>query len=289
MRNLHITVLVVLAMGVGAAATWLTLRPRDDAPLPIREAKPTGSVESPRPSAILPILSTVNKTEADQNANLTLNVEYPEVVFPTRQEVADQTSDVIARFVTDRIEEFRRAAFEDAIDSSGIPSTQGSDLVMRWRPMLVSPALLAIRFDMSAYIGGAAHPDNRVHVLLYDLDRKVLLRTSDLFQEQGAALTYLSKETRRLLRPLFSDLSDADFVAAVSGGTEPSAENFARVAPVQDGLVIIFDPYQVAPYARGAPEVRIPLGELGSVLHPKIIDAMRAAKEGYVEAVPIGE
>lgn len=45
----------------------------------------------------------------------------------------------------------------------------------------------------------------------------------------------------------------------ISEGTAPKEENFENFLITDNALIIIFDPYEVAPYAAGSVFVEIPL------------------------------
>ena len=61
------------------------------------------------------------------------------------------------------------------------------------------------------------------------------------------------------------DMADVDYIRQ---GVTPEALNFQSYAIEGDALVLIFPPYQVAPYAAGTQEVSIPLSQLKEILKP---------------------
>jgi hypothetical protein len=54
----------------------------------------------------------------------------------------------------------------------------------------------------------------------------------------------------------------------IEEGAGPNGDNFARWALVEEGLILFFDPYQVAPYAAGPQVVTIPRAALAGVAAP---------------------
>jgi hypothetical protein len=72
----------------------------------------------------------------------------------------------------------------------------------------------------------------------------------------------------------------------IISGTEPTRENFQHISLTQEGLTVNFNPYQIAPYARGNQQVHIPLPHLENILSPRILEAITLAKTNLVEATP---
>jgi hypothetical protein len=119
------------------------------------------------------------------------------------------------------------------------------------------------------YIAGAAHPNT--YTLVINLDSRnppAFLSLSQLFVQQSDYLDLLSTYCADNLR--------ARDALQFPDGAAPNPENFANWLFDSQGLVIIFDPYQVAPYALGMQEVLVPylylepvtdpLGALGKVI-----------------------
>jgi hypothetical protein len=52
----------------------------------------------------------------------------------------------------------------------------------------------------------------------------------------------------------------------LSAGTTPEEKNFANFFLDNQEFVLLFPPYQVAPYAAGPQTLRIPLPELSNIL-----------------------
>jgi hypothetical protein len=74
---------------------------------------------------------------------------------------------------------------------------------------------------------------------------------------------------------LLSSLSTAELqkrpgltAEGIAGGAAPQAENYAVWAVTPHGLLIVFQEYQVGPYAAGAQSVIIPYQALAEQLDP---------------------
>lgn len=129
----------------------------------------------------------------------------------------------------------------------------------------VEPPLLSWIVDVSVYYAGAAHPGHYAVTLVWDAERGRALAPDDLFRPDTDWPTALSRAVIPLLERELGDMADPAWVAEGAG---PHAENFARWALVPDGLLLLFDPYQVAPYAAGPQAVTISRTALADVADP---------------------
>lgn len=208
----------------------------------------------------VPLLTNKNTTTSNPSAHYTTDLRFPELALTAHPELAKEANAVITAFVQDLTTKF----IENATATSGGPAQEitGSDLTLNWTALLVSPSLVSIRFDYSEYVAGSAHPDNRTRILNYDFERHLLLPPTALFASSTQALPFLSSYTRSALKTKLSENPESEFNAFVMPGTAPRYENFQEVGITKTGLLVIFNPYQVAPYARGTIEVPIPLESL---------------------------
>jgi hypothetical protein len=164
--------------------------------------------------------------------------------------------------VRGEIEEFRAnmAEWEDQPGREW-SSTFEADGSVAW----VEPPLLSLILDVSVYYSGAAHPGHYAITLVWDADRGRALRADELFFEWADWPDALSRAAIPALERDLGEMADAEWIAEGAG---PSAGNFARWALVEDGLLVLFDPYQVAPYAAGPQAVTIPREALADILDP---------------------
>lgn len=239
-----------------------------------------------RELAQVPVLLREEISLSDQASKLTVDVHYPKVLLVDHSRYAEEASDVIRGFVDTIIDDFTRMAKEASANE--LPAGRGaaSDLTQRYSPLLLSPTIISLRFDVSEYYSGAAHPNNYARTLNYHFADQQVISPVDLFASSSQALPFLSEYTRRALRQTFSDLTDAEFTQGVFPGTAPTLENFKGVGITKVGLIVIFNPYRVAAYARGISQVKIPLSDLEGLLSPDVVEAIRMASNNIVEAQP---
>ncbi|SRR3989339_104992 len=260
-----------IIVGAGAVAI---------APLFMQQEKPSDT-EQVSPSegvsakeAILPTLINTSYKDEDTTTRIILDVSYPTISGSTNPETEASANKVIKKFINDIVQDLKSE--EEGIDMDGIQGNIESTLSMTWEPMIVTSEFISLRFDYSAYSAGAAHPNNMSRVLNYDLAKGRILGTRDLFATPEEALPFLSVASRKALKKEMLDISKEEWDTQVLSGTEPIAENFKEVALTKEGLVVIFNPYQVAPYARGTQDILIGKNELTEKL---AIEAQNALRE----------
>lgn len=236
----------------------------------------------------VPALTSKRIHTSNAGARYTIDIDYPEVTLSTHPALAKEANDVIGGFLKETQANFVTQTKE--LFSPSVPVEFSSDLTMNWTPLLVSPELISVRFEYSAYVAGAAHPDHRTRILNYDLANHRLLAPTDLFASTTLALPFLSDFSRDALRAQMADEPEDLFRDMTLPGTEPTHENFQEIGVTQEGLLVVFNPYQVAPYARGTIEVPISLSALEVAsgtpgLSPAVAAAIRLSKENFRAAV----
>lgn len=235
----------------------------------------------------VPLLERRTKSTNDPVTHTSYDVEYPMVKLVNRADLAKSANAVIETFVTDRIDEFVHTAQEDS-DTAIIDGPESS-LMIRYTPTLLSPTIISIRFEVSEYWSGAAHPNSHTLMLNYDLETHTILGTEGLFASSTVALASIAELSKSSLYEQFADITENEFREQVFPGITPTLENFRSIALTPEGIMVIFDPYQVAPYARGTQSVRIPLAEVRELLTPRVVEAMKLAGTNIVEASPLEE
>lgn len=123
---------------------------------------------------------------------------------------------------------------------------------------------LSIRFNISIYHRGAAHPLNTVSVLNFINGQQVEL--AELFVAGADYLKPISEQCSNEIT--MRNISDPQWIKE---GTKPIVENYHVWAFSPKGLNIIFDSYQVAAYVYGEQTVVIPLSTISVMVKPEIL------------------
>ncbi len=257
------------------------------------QAEDIGSGSDPEltlSSVEVPTITTKTRRESFAKENATVNIEYPFVAIASDPVRAADANALIASYIDDRIARFQEHAQD--VPAALREGAIGSDLTLRYHVLLVSPTFLSLRFDSSEYIAGAAHPNNETRIVNYDTERHLLLGTIDLFASSTPAILHLSESARRILKERFHDDGEEYVQTHIIPGSAPTYENFREVGLTPEGLLLIFNPYQVAPYARGTVEVFLPFSDtyegkaIEDILAPRIMSAREDAKTNFREATP---
>lgn len=129
----------------------------------------------------------------------------------------------------------------------------------------VDPPIVSLVLDVSVYYAGAAHPGHYALTLVWDAERGRALTLAELFRPGTAWLETLAGETVPALEAELGEMADPGWIAEGAG---PDPANYTRWALVEDGLLVLFDPYQVAPYAAGPQGVTVPRAALAGLADP---------------------
>lgn len=142
------------------------------------------------------------------------------------------------------------------------PITSGSSFDVTYTLVYQRGDLWSLKFNFSGYADGAAHPFHYSLTLNYDLEQGRELSLGDLFAENSDYLKAISSYC-------IAELSKRDigFYGGFERGAEPTSDNYRNWNIANEGLIVTFDEYQVAPYAAGAQTVTVPYGELRPLIN----------------------
>ncbi|AHE66568.1 hypothetical protein Loa_01012 [Legionella oakridgensis ATCC 33761 = DSM 21215] len=126
---------------------------------------------------------------------------------------------------------------------------------------------LSVLFDTSIYYRGAAHPSPALISFNFIHGKQVKLE--ELFMPDSNYLNRLAKLCQEAL--MKKKLPTYDLVKE---GTKPKKQNFNTWHFSKNGLVIVFNVYQVAPYFVGPQYVELPRSALIDVLNGEIAQAV---------------
>lgn len=124
-----------------------------------------------------------------------------------------------------------------------------------------TPDVCTISVSETAYTGGA-HPNQRRRLVSFDVLSGQLLGADDLTRDPGALAALVERQLRsdHGLGP-DDDLAAAGFWISDEGLRVP--DNLGIVA---EGLLVHWDPYEIAPYSMGPVDVTVPAAELDGII-----------------------
>ncbi|HEU4770298.1 MAG TPA: DUF3298 domain-containing protein [Pyrinomonadaceae bacterium] len=200
--------------------------------------------------------------ESNKKLNYEIDVQYPQLNGgdnPNFQKFNQASRAAVMRDVT----EFKKAMAPEEGEEPPPEGSMGSDLSISYALGLVRDDLVSVKFEVSSYFQGAAHPNSSSTVLNYDLKNGKPLKLADLFKPGASYLQAISKYC-------IDDLKKKPGLAAqeINEGAAPTAKNYANWTITKRGLGINFDAYQVAPYAAGPQFVLVPYSVLKDLIKP---------------------
>ena len=134
---------------------------------------------------------------------------------------------------------------------------------------LANENLISLIYEVYTYTGGA-HGSTIQYAFNFDIDSNKEIKIADLFKPGFDYLKFLSdfclKDLERQMK-LVGMTGDDLF----KEGASPDAVNFGCFVLTGDSLIIKFGQYQVAPYAAGMFDVKIPYSEFEDNINPESV------------------
>jgi hypothetical protein len=196
--------------------------------------------------------------EANKRQGYSVDAEYPQV------EGADAFNRLVESFVTKAVADFKR--------NPGGPVPAGAepnDLRVSYSLRLATDEFQSVEFTTSHFEQGMMHSQYSLSVVNYDRKSGRQLRLADLFKPGSNYLRKISAAAVAALEKMNKEedgmyLGDAEWVE----GASPKPDNYQVWTLTPRGLAVTFEPYQVGPFAAGAPSVLIPYSELKELTRP---------------------
>lgn len=248
----QVAILIAGILVLGGGVLWFT-RSR-----PV--ALPAGNANIPASA-----LTVQTKAFAEETPTVTVDVQYPFVEGIADVEQAEMLNGELSHVAFATLDAFEREVAETA---SPDPLGSKSSIAIRAAVGLLTPEIVSVRYDISVYSAGAAHPNAFYKTLTWDVPRATEIPLTSLFRPGVAYLERLSTlAIADLERQFATDEENFEALSTdIRAGASPRAEHFAAWTMDGDGLMLWFEPYQVAPYAAGPQQVRIPWSSLRDIL-----------------------
>lgn len=143
------------------------------------------------------------------------------------------------------------------------PTLPNSFLDVRFELLSPPGNLFSLKFTVTVYMKGAAHPFDYTRTVTYDLEKGEDVTIDSLFIPGADYLGLISAYC-------LGQLSASEIGQVLSAeGAQPAPENYRNWNVTAEGILITFDEYQVAPYAAGPQTVAVPYSELQSIVDPQ--------------------
>lgn len=143
------------------------------------------------------------------------------------------------------------------------PLSNGSFLNLTYTLVSQYDEVWSLKFDLSYYSDGAAHPGDHSLTLNYDLGQSRELTLGDLFLPNS---NYLEAISAYCIAELGKQLF---FEGPFTDGAQPTPENYRNWNITPAGLMVTFNTYQVGPGAAGPQTVVVPWNQLSAQIDPQ--------------------
>ncbi len=196
-----------------------------------------------------------------------INLVYPQVSGISEKKTQEKINKIFEEYAQNLVKEFQA----EIITINDIPVGQKSEIFMDYDILQLSRQMISFKFNISNYTAGAAHPNSFVHAITYDvINDKPVSGLEDVFDSEKDYLKVLSDLSRENMKAQFGTQFDS-LRSSIEEGTTSNQENFSQFGIARGTFNLYFNPYQVAPYAVGVVEVKIPYDQLDEILRDDFI------------------
>ncbi len=266
MRKSVYLILPVMALLLACSLPWMQPVQEQPSTVPATETPllVTATVETPEitttptgqpdePSIAEPLLTEKSILEENEDPYSVIEVYYPYLEGVPRAAIFNQQ---VETFINQNIDSFTF----DLEQLEGDWRKVESFFAIHYEVTHASPELISVLFNLSFYVAGAAHPGQDVHSENYDVKLGRFIELPELFIAGSDYLEIISVYC-------IDDLNSQGLLAWEEGA-EPALDNYRTWNVSEEGIVISFPPYQVAPGAAGLLTVKVPFDRLQEVIRP---------------------
>ncbi len=228
------------------------------APRPVPTPIPPTPTATPVPLSAQVTLLSKSFEETNQTPPFTITSHTPQLSVSDDPRVT-AFNQRLDELVAKEAEVFRQGFMQNPVP----PMTSGSFLEATYTLVWQYDEIWSLKFDFHFYSDGAAHPGSYSMTINYDLGQGRELALGDLFLPNSNYLEAISNYciTELSLQPFFE--------GPFAEGAKPTLENYRNWNISNEGLMITFDEYQVAPYAAGPQRVIVPYEQLQAEIDPQ--------------------
>jgi hypothetical protein len=216
-------------------------------------------------------LSTRTEIIEEQREELSyeIDAEYPQIIGLADSTAQEGINEKIHSFMLEKIDVFQETVQEmeqseaEAERIWEIKSSFDADFFVA----LLNKEIASIKFNISEYYTGAAHPHNYTVAFNYDIEKREEIALESVFRPEIDYLSILSEKTKQALIEQFKGEIEGT-EEWIDRGTAPEKENFQNFCFSRTDLIIFFNPYQIGPHALGGQFVEISYKQIEDYIDP---------------------
>lgn len=197
--------------------------------------------------AFAPVITKNLTRELTSPLSMKISMNYPELGLPL-------VDTQIAQWATNVVDNFQ----ENITRESSPEDTTKYEFEGKFTVSRPSAAAVSITYELWTYTGGA-HGNLDIITLNYDTATGTALDLEHIFRDVEQALELMSTYCYTVLSAEISEESTGDMLKS---GTSPDNENFSALTLLPTGIIVHFQPYQVAPWSAGPQKVSMSLEDL---------------------------
>jgi uncharacterized protein len=186
---------------------------------------------------------------------------YPRLGGDKAAAAAERT---LAAVVETEVDDFRQMYREMLAEGGHVG--QPWALNIDYDEVYAAPRFWSVGLASYSYTGGAHGGVAHLPVVI-DRDTGKRVPPAGLFKPGSPWLKALSEHSYKALAGQAVFRGGEEWLMT---GTAPTAENYQKLLPLGDGLRVVFEQYQVGPYAIGFHDVKVPYSALRRVLNPRL-------------------
>lgn len=131
----------------------------------------------------------------------------------------------------------------------------------------LNPSIQTLVYNLYDYTGGA-HGNGYYFTMTFDLENERILSLEDVFAPNANFLPTISALVRADLSARLVEMSDPEWIAS---GTSENIDNYQDFVLTPEGILFLFEPYQVAAYAAGPQESLVSWDALDGLVADNIV------------------
>jgi hypothetical protein len=186
----------------------------------------------------------------------TVDIKYPQGFAQSK------VNSVIKEYITQTQQSFLNELSEDEDIPVDAPGKTG--LHVTYSLLYNAKTALSVRFDVSIFHKGAAHPINTV--VIHNFIKGEPVKLADLFIPGADYLKLIARYSKQSIT--VKKISDPKWIQE---GTKPTLENYSVWFFTDTGIGIVLNTYQVAAYVYGPQTVRVSFTYFASLAKPELI------------------